>query len=132
MINFIKKIYSFFKYPCLLPCEVGLALGFKSLSFESFEVFLLQLISREGHGSRLKKFMPRERAESLFLSAEKREIFRNESLFSFQFSSSWLGVSLQFDDANLLRRAYLMHERVPEGQVELTLQNLSKKAPASL
>lgn len=122
----IKKLYTFFKYPCLLPQEVGQALGLEELSFESFASFLSHLEKQSYSNIRLKKFMPRERAEALFNSAPKRETFRSESLFSFQFSNSWLGICLKFDENNLLRRAYLMHERLPKGQLELTIESLAK------
>ena len=122
-ITFIKKIYSSVKSPLMLPYEICQALGLDQNTFDSFDDFIQQATHPVALGNRVKRFSSREDAELLFDASEKKERFRNQSVYYFYFAKAWLAISLHFDDEHCLRRLYLIHEHIFEERLELKLRS---------
>lgn len=112
-----------FRYPVTLPEEIASDLGVTSLSnFLTFEEFVDKLRAKSCQPERLKRFMPREAAEAQFQSAQRKERFSRNSLFSYYFHEGWLEFSLTFDEHSRLRRMYLQHKVFKEPSVEIPLK----------
>jgi hypothetical protein len=68
--------------------------------------------------------MRREDAEAAFGSAQRKEHFRQISLFSYYFSEGWVEFKLEFDSDSLLRRIYIQHRIIQsERGIELQLSS---------
>jgi hypothetical protein len=101
------RLINRFRYPVSLPEEIMRDLGlFLPLSLD-FEHFLEHLLSPPHPPTKLRKQMPRHRAEAVFESAFKKEKFLSCSLFSYYFNQGWLVFTLYFDANDHLRRIYL-------------------------
>ena len=111
-----------FRYPVTLPEEIATDLGVSISNFITFEQFVEKLTSVSCCPARLKRFMPRILAEAAFESAQRKERFGRNSLFSYYFQEGWLEFSLYFDDQSRLRRIYIQHKRLATEQgVEIPL-----------
>jgi len=111
-----------FRYPVTLPEDVAMALGIQVSNFITFEEFVSRLTSPNCRPTRLLKFMPREQAEKAFQHAQRKEPFKQNSLFSFYFKEGWLEFILQFDDQSRLRRIYLQHKQIKQDEgIEIPL-----------
>lgn len=101
------------KNPVSLPEDIGKDLGIQILYNElNFQECIKQLIGGECCSKYLLRFMPREKAETLFKSAIRKETFRDTSLFSYYIYNGWLAFKLIFDEQNRLRRVYLQHKEL--------------------
>lgn len=130
LMSHLKKVYCRLHYPVSLPEDVAQALGIEATSRLCFEEFIALLRSREGQPKRLFKYMPREDAEQAFHGALRKETFKKCALFSYYFSRGWLEFSLQFDDQARLRRLYLQHKDLDQGEkVEIHLSIYATPAP---
>lgn len=94
--------------------EVTDALGIDVPSRFSFVRFLDSISEGPPRSQNLKRFMPRHKAEAEFSKAVAKDSFRNDTFFSFDFSSGCLEVHLCYDRQSRLRRAYLIHRLVNE------------------
>ncbi|MBJ7449595.1 MAG: hypothetical protein JHC93_04470 [Parachlamydiales bacterium] len=122
LLDNLKKVYCRFHYPVSLPEDVACALGIQAPNHLSFEEFVQLLQSPEGKPTRLTKFMPRHLAEMAFQSALRKETFKKTSLFSYYFCKGWLAFFLQFDDQHRLRRLYIQHRDLSQGEnIEICL-----------
>lgn len=109
-----------FRFPCTLPSEIGDSLGVDLPRYPTFPQ-LIQNIS-SCNPTTLHKFMSREEAEGAFTTAQKKERFVGNSLFSYYFNEGWIEFALQFDDNSRLRRLYLNHKSIKEDEgIEIPL-----------
>ncbi|MBT3394282.1 MAG: hypothetical protein HN411_04140 [Waddliaceae bacterium] len=114
-------------YPVSLPADISLALGIdlpqKKIAFEDLMRFL---ISPKIRPKRLKRFMPREKAEAVFNGAVRKDVFAYNSVYSYYFRNGWLEFILQFDNKSRLRRIYVQHKDIYQDDgVEINLNTLS-------
>ena len=110
------------RYPVTLPEEIATDLGISASNVLTFEEFVRKLTCVSCRPERLKRFMPRDVAEAAFQSAQRKERFNRNSLFSYYFHEGWLEFSLYFDDQSRLRRIYLQHKRLKREQgIEIPL-----------
>ena len=86
-----------------------------------FADFLQLLSSSDCRPRNLCRFMDREKAESFFSNAVKKERFNCESLFSYYFCGTWVEFVLYFDEHSRLRRLYVQHRDFQEEGVEISL-----------
>jgi len=118
----MSRLLSHFRHPVSLPEDVALALGLKLSNFLSLDQLLQQFRQRSVRPSRLRRFMPREEAESAFSAAVRCERFGRHTICSYHFQSSWLEFRLQFDECERLRRIYVLHKEIVEEEgIELPL-----------
>ena len=94
--------------------EVNDALGIDIPSSFSFMRFLNSVSLGDPCSRRLKKFMPRHKAEAIFFKAVAKDSYRNDTYFSYSFSSGYLEVHLAYDCQSRLRRAYMLHRLLRE------------------
>lgn len=114
-----------FWYPVTLPEDVATALGIQMSNFVSFDDFFKCLIHPGTCPTRLMKFMPREKAEAAFASAQRTERFTQNTLCSYYFNEGWVEFVLKFDEKERLRRIYLLHKQIQEDQgVEIHLRHV--------
>jgi len=117
--------YHFFprlRYPVSLPEDVASDLGITASNFVSFTVFINHLCNLSlCKPKRLMKFMPRAAAEAVFETAQRKEHFGRNSLFSYYFHEGWLEFKLYFDEHSRLRRIYLQHKLLTCDHVEIPL-----------
>lgn len=110
------------RYPVSLPEEIATDLGINASNFLTFEEFVCQLTSLSSRPRRLIRFMPRKDAEAAFQSAQKKETFNRNSLFSYYFHEGWLEFILHFDEHSRLRRIYMQHKHLAcESGIEIPL-----------
>lgn len=110
------------RYPVSLPEDIATDLGITASNLLTFEEFVATLVNPKSKPQRLMRFMPRELAEAAFQSAQKKEKFGRNSLYSYYFPQGWLEFSLYFDEQSRLRRIYLQHKHlVADNGVEIPL-----------
>lgn len=112
-----QHLYRFlirFRYPVTLPEEIADALGISISNNLNFEELISRLTCQTCRPTRLCKFMPRNQAEAAFRSAQRKERFKNNSLYSYYFNEGWMEFVLQFDDDSRLRRIYIQHKTIQE------------------
>jgi hypothetical protein len=110
------------RYPVSLPEEIATDLGISASNFLTFEEFVQQLTCMTCRPRRLTRFMPRDEAEAAFQSAQRKELFGRNSLFSYYFHEGWLEFILYFDEQERLRRIYIQHKHLPYEQgIEIPL-----------
>ncbi len=120
--NWLYHFFLRFRYPVSLPEDIATDLGINTSNFLTFEEFVTQLTNNSCRPRRLTRFMPRETAEAAFQSAQRKEYFGHNTLFSYYFHEGWLEFSLYFDEQGRLRRIYLQHKRlVSDEGVEIPL-----------
>lgn len=111
-----------FRYPVSLPEDIATDLGISASNLLTFEEFVCQLTHQQCCPQRLSRFMPREAAEAAFQSAQRKERFGRNSLFSYYFHEGWMEFSLYFDEHSRLRRIYMQHKHVSNEQgIEILL-----------
>lgn len=111
------------RYPASLPEEIAADLGISASNLLTFNEFVTQLSNLSTCPQRLIRFMPREQAEAAFESAQRKERFGRNSLFSYYFHEGWLEFKLHFDEQSRLRRIYLHHRNLPsENEIEIPLR----------
>jgi len=113
-IEFLKSLFVRFRYPISLPQDIEEATGVELSNALSFEEMVEQLSHCCFCPKKIQKFMPRNKAESIFKTARLCERFCDRTLFSFCFTEGWVEFVLKFDSYSRLRRVYLMHKRVKE------------------
>lgn len=122
MRNLLHRFFLRFRYPVSLPEDVARALGIEVSNFISFEEFVSRLICPSCRPTRLKKFMPREKAEAAFHGALRKERYQQNTLCSYYFNEGWMEFILSFDEHSRLRRIYIQHKKISTDQgVELQL-----------
>lgn len=99
-----------FRYPLSQPEDIARDLGFMTSNFIPFSEFIQSLTDPRLRLPKLSKFMPRDQAEELFQTALRREIFKQNSLFSYHLNGGWMEFMLQFDEQARLRRIYIHHK----------------------
>lgn len=121
-IDCLFRFFQRFRYPVSLPEEVADALGVKLSNFITFQEFVDQLQNPTCRPTKLIKFMPREKAEEAFRGALRKELFPQNSLFSYYFSEGWMEFVLLFDEQSRLRRIYLRHKQISQEEgIEILL-----------
>lgn len=125
MIKALDSIYRFFlrfRYPVTLPEDIADALGIAASNFLTFDEFVRRLTSPSCRPTKLNKFMPREKAEEAFKTAQRTERFRQNTLVSYYFSEGWMEFILYFDEQSRLRRIYIHHRQIEKDQgIEIPL-----------
>lgn len=123
-LDHLYRVLLRFRYPVTLPEDVAQALGVDMSNFLTFEEFVEELTSPSCRPTRLSRFMPRDIAEAAFQSAQRKERFKYNSLYSYYFSEGWMEFILQFDEESRLRRIYLQHKRIEhEEGIEIPLRS---------
>lgn len=124
ILSGLRQLFCRFRYPVSLPENVAEALGIEASNALTFDQFVHQLSNPAFRPTKLKKYMSRQKAETAFQGAVKKEKFPHKTLFSYYFNEGWLEFVLLFDDQSRLRRIYLQHKKIPaEEGLELTLNN---------
>lgn len=126
-LDHLYRILIRFRYPVSLPEDVASALGIEVSNFLTFEQFVEYLTGPLCRPTRLTRFMSREKAEEAFQSAQCKESFHQNTLFSYYFSEGWLEFVLQFDEQSRLRRIYLQHKNIQSDtgiEIPLTKTNI--------
>ena len=119
------------RYPVSLPEEIATDLGITASNHLTFNEFVNTLINPSLRPGRLMRFMPRAAAEAAFESAQRKEKFSRNSLYSYYFNEGWLEFNLHFDEQSRLRRIYLQHKQFVNGPgIEIPLTSLI--CPSSL
>jgi hypothetical protein len=119
-----SRFFVRFRYPVTLPEDIASALGIHVSNFITFDEFITKLTGPDCYPTKLKKFMHREDAEAAFFSAQRKEHFRQISLFSYYFCEGWVEFKLEFDAESRLRRIYLQHRTIKnERGIELQLSS---------
>ena len=106
LLQSFTRLLCRFRYPASLPEDIAKDLGIHLSNTLSFDAFLKLLSSPHMHPTKIRKFMPRQQAESAFGSALRNESFPSCSLFSYYFSKGWVVIALHYDEEERLRRAY--------------------------
>jgi hypothetical protein len=119
-MRLLAKLLQRFRFPATLPQEITQALGIRMADPLSFDEFFKNLVSKETIPSRLRKMMPRPQAEAPFSSAQRKERFHENTIFSYYFNEGWLIFILRFDEQGRLRGLELRHERI-QGESGLQL-----------
>jgi len=118
--NGVIDFFLRFRFPCTLPSEIGESLGIQLPRYLTFNEFIKSIC--QCNPTKLYKFMPREKAESYFSTAQRKEQFLGNSLFSYYFNEGWIEFVLHFDDLSRLRRIYIHHKSIEQDEgVELPL-----------
>lgn len=121
-LDSVYRLIQRLRYPVSLPEDVANALGIHVSNFMTFDQFVSQLVSPKCRPTRLKKFMPREKAEEAFAGALRKEYFKHNSLFSYYFNEGWMEFVLFYDEHSRLRRIYLQHKHIVEEEgIEIPL-----------
>jgi hypothetical protein len=127
-MKIFDSLYRFivrFRYPVSLPEDVAKALGVEISNFLTFDEFVTHLTSPSCRPTSLRKYMKRESAEEAFQSAQRKEQFRENTIFSYYFNEGWLEFVLLFDEQSRLRRIYLQHIRIHNDRgIEIPLDKL--------
>lgn len=120
--RYLSRFLLRFRYPVTLPEDVAGALGIDLSNFVTFDELIEKLLSPECCPTNLLRFMPREKAERAFLTAQRRERFSRSTLCSYYFNEGWLEFKLEFDAESQLRRLYLQHQKIPQDRgIEISL-----------
>lgn len=120
--NWLYRVILRFRYPVTLPEDIASDLGITVSNFLSFKEFIGQLTNQFSRPQRVKRFMQREVVEAAFESAQRKERFCRNSIFSYYIHEGWLEFRLNFDEHSRLRRVYLQHKYVVEEQgIEIPL-----------
>lgn len=129
-----QHLYRFlirFRYPVTLPEEIAEALGVSIPNSLNFDELVHKLTCHTCRPTKLCKFMPRNQAEAAFKTAQRKERFKSNSLFSFYFNEGWLEFVLQYDDDSRLRRMYIQHKIIQEERgIEIQLERDMEFSPA--
>jgi hypothetical protein len=121
-LNWLYRVLIRFRYPVTLPEEIATDLGITVSNFVTFNEFVSQLSSLSSRPLSVKRFMPRDAAEAAFKSAQRKEKFCRNSLYSYYFLEGWVEFNLHFDEHSRLRRIYLQHKYVEnEEGIEILL-----------
>lgn len=124
VFDLLCRFFLRFRYPVSLPEDVAEALGVPLSNFLTFEELVDHLTCSDCRPTRLKRFMPRDKAEQAFQGALRKECFRQKSLYSYYFNGGWMEFILQFDDQSRLRRIYLQHKEIAQEQgLEISLSH---------
>ena len=116
------RLLSRFRYPVSLPEDIAFDLGLMISNTITFKDFICFLSSPNLPPIKLKKFMPRSRAEALFRTPIKKEIFPSSTLFSYYLGKGWVVVSLYYDQQSLLRRVSVeLPTNLTTGRLDLPL-----------
>lgn len=122
----LDAVYRFFprlRYPVTLPEDIGEALGIAASNFSSFDEFVRLLTCPSCKPTRLMRFMPREKAEEAFKTAQRKERFQQNTLISYYFNEGWMEFILDFDDQSRLRRIYINHKQIEQERgIEIPLR----------
>jgi hypothetical protein len=111
------------RYPFSLPEDICIPLGIEAQRSVDFAEFMHLLTTPQGCPRYLRRFMPRDKAEALFMNAKKKERFKNESLYSFYFGHTWVEFVLQFDVESRLRRVYMHNKDLKDDGLEIRILN---------
>lgn len=121
-LDWMFQFFLRFRYPVSLPEDIAADLGINVSNFLTFDEFVSQLTNLPTSPCRLTRFMPRAEAEAAFKSAQRKERFGRNSLYSYYFHEGWLEFSLYFDEQSRLRRIYLQHKHLAcEQGIEISL-----------
>lgn len=121
-LSIFFRFFLRFRYPVSLPEDIADALGVNFSNYLTFEELFVRLTSPDCCPKRLMRFMPREQAEKAFVTAQRKERFAQNTLFSFYFNEGWLEFSLHFDNDARLRRMYIQHKKIKQHRgVEIPL-----------
>lgn len=121
-LDCFSRLFLRFRYPVTLPEDIAKALGIHVSNYVTFDEFFGTLTSPECCPTKIKKFMPRQEVEQAFTNAQRKEHFRQMSLFSYYFSEGWVEFKLEFDSNSLLRRMYIQHRMIQDERgIELHL-----------
>lgn len=124
-LDWLYRVILRFRYPITLPEEIAIDLGIQASNFLTFNEFISQITSISCRPEKIKRFMPREKAEAAFESAQRKEKFGRNSLFSYYFHEGWLEFNLHFDEHARLRRVYLQHKYVEDEKgIEIPLHQI--------
>lgn len=119
-LDVLVEFFLRFRFPCSLPSEIGDSLGVEFSRYPTFP----EMIDDISHctPTRLYKYMPRDEAEELFRTAQKKEQFVSSSLFSYYFNEGWVEFVLYFDEQSRLRRLYFQHKSIEQDEgIEIPL-----------
>ncbi len=106
----LTRLLTRFRYPVSLPEEVAADLGLNISNALTFEEFITSLTNPSHRPTKLMRFMPRAQADGMFQTALRKELFKQNSLFSYHFNGGWMEFMLQFDEQSRLRRLYIQHK----------------------
>lgn len=123
-LHFFYRLFIRFRYPVSLPEEIAESLGVEMSNSLTFDQCVSFLTSSTCQPTRICKYMPRQQVEDAFNSAQRKECFKHNSLYSYYFNEGWLEFILHFDDRSRLRRIYLQHKVIKEaGGIEIALRH---------
>lgn len=108
------QLFIRFRYPVSTPEDVATDLGLEVSNDLTFEEFMSYLVDPSHRPSNLIRYMPREKAESMFQTALRKERFNQNSLFCYYFNGNWMEFMLQFDEQSRLRRLYIRHKALKQ------------------
>jgi len=128
-LNWVFQFFLRIRYPVSLPEDIAADLGINASNLLTFEQFVRQLSHQSCCPKRLTRFMPREEAEAAFQSAQRKERFGRNSLFSYYFQEGWLEFKLYFDEKARLRRIYLQHKDLNSDNIEIHLNRDTISSP---
>jgi hypothetical protein len=121
-LDAVYRFFLRFRYPVTLPEDIGSALGIVASNHLTFEEFVGRLTCPSCRPTRLIKFMPREKAEEAFQTAQRKERFQQNTLISYYFNEGWMEFVLHFDEQSRLRRIYVNHKQIEkERGIEIPL-----------
>jgi hypothetical protein len=118
LLENISRLLSRFRYPVSLPEDIAADLGISLSNHLSFDALIESLSSLSP--STLSKWMPRFKAENVFQSAIRKEIFKSCSLFSYKFNQGWVVIALYFNEEARLTRVFLQS---PSSETDLDLKD---------
>jgi hypothetical protein len=110
----LLRLFIRFRYPVSMPEDVAADLGLNISNSLTFAEFMNCLIDPCQRPTKLTRFMPRHQAEDSFRLALRKEIFQQNSLFSYHFKDGWMEFVLQFDEQSRLRRLYIRHKHLKQ------------------
>lgn len=117
-LDLILDLVHRFSHPGSLPNDVAYDLGLEVYGRLSVNE-LLQMLKNPTH---LKKYMKKGLADQLFVHAQRKDIFKLTSRFTYFFNQGLLEFVLDFDSDEQLRRAYAtFHNSKGNLMVELPL-----------
>lgn len=126
-LDCFSRFFLRFRYPVTLPEDIAQALGITVSNSIKFDELIKKLTSPDCCPTKLKKFMNRSEVEEAFCAAQRKEHFKQISLFSYYFSEGWVEFKLEFDSDSLLRRMYIQHRLIKnERGIELILSTAAK------
>lgn len=121
-LDWMFQFFLRFRYPVSLPEDIAGDLGINASNLLTFDEFVSQLTNLSGNPRNLYRFMPRRDADATFETAQRKEHFGRNSLYSYYFHEGWLEFNLYFDEQLRLRRVYLQHKHFTSEQgIEIPL-----------